>query len=417
MKTEVKTYGCALNQADSEMIYGLLEKHGLMDAGVVVVNTCTVKAPTENKILKELRRLKGEGKKVVVAGCLPAARPSIVGEFPGFSFIGVNVRDVVDAVSAASAGKRYVNISEGKGKSGLPQVRTNPVVAIIPIAEGCLGSCNYCQVRFARGKLRSYGVREIVKQVEFSVKNGAKEVWLTAQDTGAYGRDFGGDLPGLLNAVADIPLDFKVRVGMMNPNHVVEFLDELLAAYESGRIYKFVHVPVQSGDPKVLEDMNRKYGVGDFKTIVSKFRSRFNATISTDVIVGYPTEGGEAFQKTLRLIGDIEPDVLNISRYWTRPGTQASKLKQLSGSETNRRSRITAELFNKVGLERSKGWIGWEGEALVSEKNEDGTYTARNMWYKPVVVKSREDLLGRTVKVKVDSCTYFDLRGRVLQYR
>ena len=416
MNVEVRTYGCALNQADSEGIAGLLSQHGYsvgQKGDVVVVNTCTVKAPTENKILKELRGLRDAGRRVVVAGCLPAARPGIVEDFPEFCFIGVNAADVVYAVKAASEGERYVKIAEGRGKSTLPKVRQNPVIAIVPTSEGCVGNCNYCQVKFARGKLKSYSIEDIVSQVESSVKEGAKEVWLTAQDTGAYGLDIGSSLPELLNAVTSIPLDFRVRVGMMNPNHAKKMLGMLLEAYASEKIYKFLHLPVQSGDQDVLEDMNRHYTVGEFKEVVDAFRSRFHATISTDVIVGYPTESEQAFQKTLKLVEEVGPDVLNISRYWARPGTRAAEQKQLAGSETNRRSRIMAGLFKEVGLQANRKWVGWGGESLVSEKNPDGTYTARNMWYKPIVVESKKELTGKTINARVKECTYFDLRGEL----
>ncbi|MCX6695352.1 MAG: tRNA (N(6)-L-threonylcarbamoyladenosine(37)-C(2))-methylthiotransferase [Candidatus Altiarchaeota archaeon] len=417
MRVEVRTYGCALNQADGEIISGLLVKHGFSvgkDGKVVVVNTCTVKAPTENKIVKELRGLSKLGKRIVVAGCIPSARPGIVDEFPKFSFIGVNSVDVVAAVEAARDGERYVNISDAKGKENVPKVRMNPFVAIVPIAEGCVGSCSYCQVRFARGSLKSYSARSVVEQVESAVNEGVEEVWLTAQDTGAYGLDIGLTLPELISTVSSIPLDFRIRVGMMNPNHVLGFLDELLESYDSDKVYKFAHLPVQSGDDKVLKDMDRKYSVREFKEVVGKFKRRFNATVSTDSIVGYPTESEQAFQNTLKLIDEVKPDVLNISRYWVRPGTKASELKQLPGSETNRRSRITAELFKKIGLAANKRWVGWSGEALVSEKNKDGSYTARNNWYKPIIVKSKKDLMGKKIKVEIKDCTYYDLRGLMI---
>ncbi len=407
---DVRTFGCAVNQADSEIIMGLLREHGL-DCSVTVVNTCTVKTPTENRVLKLLRKLRDDGMTVVVAGCLPAARPSVVDEFPGFSFIGVNTQDIVEAVSAASRGERYVKVVGSDDKSCMPRVKLNDVVGILPIAEGCLGGCSYCQTRLARGGLSSYPLEKLVAEAESMLRCGVNEIWVTAQDTGAYGLDVGSSLPDLLQELTSLEGDFRVRVGMMNPDHARSMLDELVDAFGSERVYKFAHLPVQSGDDGVLKDMNRRYTVEEFNEVVEGFR-RLNTTISTDVIVGYPTEDEDAFQHTVELVGEVKPDVLNISRYWRRPGTEAAELKGHPGRETKRRSRIMNRVFEKVGSEVNREWIGWRGRALVSEANRDGTRTARNDFYKPIVVEGGE--LGEWVDVEVTDATYYDLRASIL---
>lgn len=417
MEVSIETYGCATNQADAEYMMGLLVERGFSVGGagdVTIVNTCTVKAPTENKIRKRLKSLEAQGSRVVVAGCLPAAEPEIAGEFREFSFIGTNTQDVTEACESLVRGKRYVNISGGGGKLCLPKERINPGVEIIPILEGCLGSCSYCIVRRARGRLKSYPAGQIVGRVEQAVSDGVREIWLTSQDNGAYGKDFGSSLPELLEEVSAVDGDFMVRLGMANPDHVIGFLDELARAFEDERFYRFLHVPVQSGSDRVLSDMGRRYRVEEFMEIVRVFRKRFDATISSDVIAGYPTEDEDSFQETVSLVEKVEPDVLNISRFWPRPGTQAAKLKGLPGSETKRRSRILNKVFRRVGLERNNRWVGWEGRALVSERNSDGSYTARNSHYKPIVVRSSEDTFGGFADVKVEKATYFDLRGSLV---
>jgi tRNA A37 methylthiotransferase MiaB len=160
--------------------------------------------------------------------------------------------------------------------------------------------------------------------------------------------------------------------------------------------------------------MGRKYNVDDFKMIVKKFRENLGATISTDVIVGYPKETEKDFKKTLELIKDAKPDIINISRYWARPKTRAAEMKQHPGTVTKQRSRITNELFKKIGLHQNEKWVGWEGKAFVSEKNDDGSYTARNRWYKPIIIKSKRDMFGKTIKVKINKATYYDLRGTLI---
>lgn len=419
-RVQVETYGCAMNQADSEIIAGLLEEAGHVVAGeggdVLVVNTCTVKTPTEVKIKRRLRELEKTGRRVVVAGCLPAASPAVADSFPTFSFVGVNVQDVPKAVEVAAAGRRVVLIKKSGEKVCLPKRRLNPFVEIVPIAEGCLGSCSYCITKAARGRLRSFPTEKIVVQVKGAVTAGVREVWLTAQDTGAYGLDLGSSLPELLQAVVAVPGDFKVRVGMMNPNHALGFLDELVEAFHDEKVYRFLHVPVQSGSDRILREMGRGYTADDFRLIAKRFMAPadvqpLGTTISTDVIVGYPTETDQDFKETLKLIEQTKPDIVNISRFWPREGTKAAEEKQCPGSITKQRSRATNRLFEKTGLERNKRWVGWKGKALVSEKNNDGSYTARNQWYKPVIVKSEKEILGKEIKVRISNATHYDLRG------
>ncbi|MBN2014019.1 MAG: tRNA (N(6)-L-threonylcarbamoyladenosine(37)-C(2))-methylthiotransferase [Candidatus Altiarchaeota archaeon] len=410
----IETYGCSMNKADSEAMMGLLEQAGFSfgDSGILVINTCTVKTPTERKILRRLKELRG--KKVVVSGCLPAATPSVVGEFPEFSFLGLNVEDVVEAVKAVERGERFVRINTGECRLRLPKKRQNPVVEIIPVAQGCVGDCSYCITRLARGCLISYPPELIAANMKKALSENVKEVWLTAQDTGAYGLDIGESLPSLLKSVSAIEGVFRVRVGMMNPAHVLGFLDELVDAYDNEKIYKFLHLPLQSGDDRVLSDMNRNYSVRDFKEIVSRFREGFpELTLSTDVILGFPSEGEEAFKNTVKVIEEVKPEVLNISRFWVRPGTKAEEMKQLPGRITKMRSRIVNEAFKRIGLEKNRGWVGWEGKVLVSEKTSNG-FCARNSSYKPIILQSGEDLLGRFVDVRITEATYYDLRGEIV---
>ncbi len=409
---KIITYGCSLNQADSETIKGVLAEEGLDCEDAVVVNTCTVKTPTENKILRKLRELEKTGKTVVVAGCIPAARKAITDEFPRFSFIGTNTKDVAEAVKAAISGKRYLNISEDGDKTTLPCVSENNVIGIIPISAGCLGSCSYCQTKHARGNLKSYPQKNIISKIKRHLDDGAKEIWLTSQDNGAYGLDKGTNLARLLETVADIPGDYMVRVGMMNPDHALNIVDELVQSFKHERIYKFAHLPVQSGDDQVLKDMNRGYDTKEFQQVVKEFE-KIKATISTDVIVGYPTEDECAFQNTIKLMNRIKPDILNMTRYWARPATPATKLKQHHGRETKRRSRMMDEVFQKIGAEKNKKWVGWRGKALTSKINPDGTKTMRNSGYKPIIVKG--GALGEWSDVEVKTATYYDLRGKITQ--
>jgi len=408
---EILTYGCAVNKSDSEIMRGLAAEAGLEGADLVVVNTCTVKTPTENKIVKVLRKLRDEGRAVVVAGCMPAARPALADEFPGFSFIGTDPSAFVPAARAALEGKRAVDIGVEGEKSAMPCIRESPYIGIIQISSGCLGSCSYCQTRLARGSLRSYPAYSIVERAKEVIGDGAGEIWLTSQDTGAYGKDIGTSLPELLGEVAEQEGDFRVRVGMMNPNHALSMLPELIDAFDQEKVYKFAHIPVQSGDDGVLEDMGRRYTVAEFEKVAKAFQG-IGATVSTDLIVGYPTEDEAAFQGSVELLTRVAPDVVNITRFWQRPGTPAAGLAALPGSETKRRSGIMVDTFKRVGKEKNSGWVGWEGRAYASKAASNGTVTARNDMYKPIIVKGGDE--GQWMRVRVTGSTYYDLRGEIL---
>jgi len=413
-----ETYGCAVNKADTEYMAGLCEKSGysVVDCGdVLVVNTCTVKTPTDRKILKRLRKLKEEGRKVVVAGCMPSAQPEITENFGGFSFIGVNVGDVVEAVDETLRGRRFIRIGEQGNILGLPKRRLNKLVEIIPIASGCAGDCSYCITKRARRALISRPIQDILDVVEKSLVEGVRELWITAQDTGAYGLDRGSCLPELLDEITKFKGDYRVRVGMMNPQHAIKFLDELVECYRSDRLYKFIHLPLQSGDNGILKAMNRRYGVDEFRRVVEGFRKEFNEmSLSTDVILGFPGEDDKAFRNTVDLIKEVKPEILNISRFWLRPKTRAQELKQHPTRITKDRSRVMDQIFRKYALEKNRRWIGWEGRVLVSEEGRYGSVVGRNQSYKSVILDTGLDVLGRFVDVRITDATFYDLRGVVV---
>ncbi|MCX8170832.1 MAG: tRNA (N(6)-L-threonylcarbamoyladenosine(37)-C(2))-methylthiotransferase, partial [Candidatus Bathyarchaeota archaeon] len=283
-----------------------------------------------------------------------------------------------------------------------PKVRFNRAIEIIPIAEGCLGSCSFCCVRFARGRLFSYPKELIVGGVREAVSEGVKEIWLTSQDNGAYGLDIGTNLVDLLRECCRISGKFFIRVGMMNPNHVIKLLPDLIGVYKDERIFKFLHLPVQSGDNNILKMMNRRYTVEDVKAIFNAFKKELpDITIATDVICGFPGESRESFEKTLELMKEIEPDVINISKFFPRPNTPAARMKQVESKEIAYRSRLMTNVANNISIKRNKRWIGWRGEVLIDEKGPGDSWIGRNYAYKPIVVRSGEDLLGKLINVKV----------------
>ena len=419
----VEVFGCSANQADAEIASGLLDRagHTIVDspgvADASVVLTCTVKTPTEKRVVKRIRELSASGVPLVVAGCMPKAQPELVeGAAPGACMVGPNdLLGIVDAVEAAIGGRRVVETRGGPAeRTCLPRVRANPVVHIAPISTGCLGDCSYCIVKRARGRIHSYPADLIVEDARRAVEEGCREIWVTAEDTAAY--DWNGTrLPGLLEELSAIDGKFYIRVGMMTPNQAGSILNDLLEAYGSGKVYKFLHAPVQSGNDDVLRAMNRRYTVDDFRTLVGAFRGAHpSLSLSTDIICGFPGETDEQFDDSLRLVEEVAPDVLNISRFWPRPGTEAAAIGgQHHGRVTKRRSRRLSERWRRLSSEINRRWIGWVGEVVVDEQGRDDSMVGRNNAYKPVVIKEPLEL-GEIVKVRVTDAGAGYLIGQIV---
>jgi threonylcarbamoyladenosine tRNA methylthiotransferase CDKAL1 len=415
MHVFIKNYGCSANQADSEVITGCLTQAGytLTDnaqkAQVLIYNTCAVKGPTENRVITALKRAPKD-KKIIVAGCLPLINlERLTREVRFDGAVGPAAGDkIARVVSRVLAGEKVValeNAVTAKPNHSLPQLRANPVVSVVPVSYGCLGSCAYCCVVSARGRLRSYAIEEVAERVQRDLADGAKEFWITSQDTACYGRDIGTNLATLLKALGKLEGDFRVRVGMMTPNLAADMLEELVEAFRSEKVFKFVHLPVQSGDDTVLRRMNRFYTVEDFKAVVEAFRAVFpDVTFATDVICGFPGETREAFENTLKLISEVKPDIVNVSKFFARPRTAAAEMHDtVEPAEIKRRSTEAAKLAKQVSLERNRRWVGWTGEVFVDERGKvAGSWVGRNFVYKPVTLQSRENLLGKTLQVKVE---------------
>lgn len=413
----IKTAGCALNQADSEQMAGLLKEVGfelttsLKKSDLIILNTCTVKTPTENKFFNRLEKIKSLKKPIIIAGCIPQTAAK---KLKGYSLVGTRQIDhIVEVVEETLNDNVIIAVSyQDSPQLSLNHIRKNPLVEIIPICRGCLGSCTYCIVKSARGHLKSYSIEQIKKRFKLALRQGAREIWLTAQDTGCYGFDINTNLPELLKQLTQIPGDCQIRVGMMNPNHVLQFLDQLIEIYKNEKIFKFLHLPVQSGDDEILKSMDRKYTVVDFKTIVNKFRKQIpEITIATDIICGFPGETEKQFDNTLNLIKETKPAVINISRFWPRPKTRAVQMEnQIHGRETKKRSQLLTGIYHNIARMENERWLGWEGNVLIDEIGKDNSFVARNYAYKPVILKGDYNL-GEIHKVKIRKATSFDLRA------
>ncbi|MFH7902852.1 MAG: tRNA (N(6)-L-threonylcarbamoyladenosine(37)-C(2))-methylthiotransferase [Candidatus Aenigmatarchaeota archaeon] len=417
MKFYIITIGCTLNKSESQRMRYLLEKEGFKyvenpkEAEIIIINTCTVKTPSENKTYRFLREFRD--KKIILTGCLVQHQPE---KFKEYSTVGIyEIEKIVDAVKRTINNEivKYLEIKK-VNKLEIPSIDEYPI-KIVPIQEGCLWKCKYCATKLARCLTFSYPPEIIFNEIFDALKKGLKIIYFTGTDLAIYGFDLGINLADLLFRIREIDGDFYIRVGMANPGILNGFLSKLLEAYNHNKIFKFFHIPVQSASNKVLESMGRLYKIEDFYEIVEKIRKKyFEASISTDIIVGYPTETEEDFRLTCQMIEEIKFDVINLSKFWPRPKTEAYKMKYLKGEIVKNRSRIIKNLFNKTALERNKIWRGWEGYCIVESKGKGESWICRNYSYKQIIVKTSENILGKIIKVKVSDITPIDLRADII---
>jgi MiaB-like tRNA modifying enzyme len=434
-----EAYGCTLNSGEAEKMKELARASGHVitsdadESDISVLVTCTVIEPTELKMVRRIKALASENRTLVVAGCMAAvSEEQIMEEVPDAVLIPTpgQVEGFSEFLKAADKlnlkeveSERVGGEERKRGREGEREI--TDISAPIPIAEGCLGSCAYCITNLARGRLRSYPVDEILGDISSAVNKGKQEIRLTAQDSANFGTDMddGMNLPELLEMIGSLEktkdTDFKVRVGMMNPNSVKPIIAELIEAFRKPHIFKFLHLPVQSGSNSILKSMNRNYEVELFKTIVCKFRDAFpGLTLSTDIIVGFPGETEADHSLTKELIAEVRPNIVNITRFSERPGTPAVKMDgKLHGRVLKARSRELTELCQAVSLKNNQALIGNNFRVLAVERDIShykNTTLARTDEYKPVVIESELEL-GKLYDVKIISVNESYLVGDIIK--
>jgi MiaB-like tRNA modifying enzyme len=370
-------------------------------------------------MVHRIKSLTKNNKPIVIAGCLPSADQKLVEKInPNASLMGPNSIDkIVEIVNLTLNGQKIVSIQNSEiEKINLPRFRINPTISIVEIASGCLSECSFCQTKLAKGDLQSYRIGKIIQQIKHDLKDGAKEIWLTSTDNGCYGLDIGTNIVELLKRCDEIEGDFMIRVGMMNPMYLKDKVKDLVNTYlESNKIFKFIHIPVQSGSEKILRKMKRGHTVKTFNEIVRQFREKIpDMTIATDIITGFPEETDEDFELTLKTIKETEPDVINSSKFCPRPGTSASKMKRISQEIITERSKKMHSVMKHIAKKRNSRWLGWEGQVLIDEI-EMGDPKGRNQYYKSIVIKNQiEDISTKTItknnNMEKFSQTHGDLR-------
>lgn len=411
MKIYLETHGCTFNQADTDIMANILAKkydivYDVEEADVIILNTCYVKLPTEQKMITKIRKYKTEfpDKKLIIGGCMVEVDDKRLEKFAGDDcWIGPHKLDKVDEVVEKAIKGEVVHeygktraIKAGKGKKN-----SESLVHILQICEGCNGQCTFCCTRIARGFLISYPIDVIVEEAKDAVEHGCKELQVTAQDTACFGMDTGESFADLLNKLGAIEGDFRIRVGMMNPQSIKNQLHEVIDAFKNNdKIFNFVHLPIQSGSPKVLKEMNRKHTLDEYKYILNEFRKEIpQMSLATDIIVGYPTETEEDFNQTLELLKEIKPDIVHISKYMHRPGAKSNHLKEIDHNIMKNRSHRVNQVKTEVMLEKNKEYENTIQNVLITSKGSSGGYVGYTDSYKNVIVDEAE--IGSFMDVKI----------------
>lgn len=380
----IETYGCTSNRGESRAIESALRDGGHYraespeEADVAILNTCTVVEKTETNMLRRAKELEEETADLIVTGCMALAQ----GE--EFSDLDARVLHWDEVPHAALNGECP---TPGPGVEPV----LDGVVGILPIARGCMSNCSYCITKHATGRVDSPSVEENVEKARALVHAGAKELRITGQDTGVYGWDKGErKLPELLERICEIEGEFRVRLGMANPGGIHGIHEELAEVFaENKKLYNFIHAPVQSGSDDVLEEMRRQHRVEKFREIIETFDRELDYwTLSTDFIVGFPTETEADHELSMNLLRETRPEKVNVTRFSKRPKTDAAKMKGLGGTIKKERSKAMSELKREIVGNVYEGMVGDTREVLCVELGTGDSVKCRDSAYRQVIVQN-----------------------------
>ena len=447
-KIYIKTWGCSHNVSDSEYMAGLLIKDGYQvtlnesecnNADLWILNSCTVKGRAQNLFESALKKAKLLGKYIIAAGCVPSgdkynklwSNVSIIG-VQQIDQIGYIVQQTIKGNKVQLLKHKKLNNKKlGGSKLSMPKLRKNKLEEIIPINTGCLNNCTYCKTKHARGDLASYPIDDIINRIKEVLKEGIQIINLESEDTGAYGLDIGTNINELLQTIKleilnnnELSQNMMLRLGISNPPYFLKHAKNVCEILKHDKVFTYIHIPVQSGSNQVLFDMKRKYTIQEFNKLCNIFLHEIpNIHIATDIIVGFPTETQERWNKTMELCKQYKFKTIYISPFFPRPGTIAAKMRYEYGNnhyvsvdriKKDRVKEITnlcnsfKSYENEIG--KTHFWIG------VYDVAKDGIhYPGFNKYGVKVFVKppKNTNLMGKIIKIIITSVTNKHLYGKV----
>lgn len=431
----ITTFGCQMNEHDSEVIDGLLTERGFSsvkerkDASIVIINTCSVRDNADKRFFGTLGQLKKRKESdpsfiVCVCGCMMQQQrvvDTIKTKYPWVDVIfGTNsIHHIPELIEKVAIEKeKVVDIIENTEEivEGLPAKRLFDHKALVNIMFGCNNFCTYCIVPYTRGREKSRAPEAIVDEVKGLVADGVKEIMLLGQNVNSYDGN-GTSFAELLKMLNDVDGLERIRFMTSNPK---DLSDELIEAFAvCDKLCRNLHLPIQSGSNRVLKRMNRKYTREDYLKLIEKLRKTVpDITLSTDIIVGFPGETNEDFEETLSIVKEVEYDSAFTFIYSIRKGTPAEKFEdQIEESEKHRRFDLLVDAVNEISEKKNKAYQDRVEKVLVDgvSKNDKSTLTGRTDGFKLVNFAGKKELIGSLVDVKITDAKTFSLFGEVIE--
>ena len=401
----IKTYGCQMNYSDSERIAGVLELAGYKkisqesEADLIVINMCSVRKSAVDRIAGNFKKYKQYKKKnpnlkIVLTGCV------LESDKERFE----KLFDVVET--------RHCLVSTAK------PLYQSKITAYVPIMTGCNNFCSYCVVPYTRGREYSRSVKEIIGEITELVNNKYKEIILLGQNVNSYSPDDNTNFPKLLKLINNISGDFWIRFLTSHPKDVTEELIKTIA--QCDKCTENIHLALQSGNDDILKKMNRKYTVKHFLDLIKMIRKYIsNVAITTDIIVGFPTETEKQFQNTVKVMKKAKFDMAYINKYSPRAGTASAKLEDnVSWQEKKRREKVLTEILKETALENNQKYIGKVVEVLIDKVDNEFIYgktrSFKNVRIRIMNYESRIEE-GEFVEVKIIEAKFWNLEGEVVE--
>ncbi len=431
----ITTFGCQMNEHDSEVIDGLLTERGFSsvkerkDASIVIINTCSVRDNADKRFFGTLGQLKKRKESdpsfiVCVCGCMMQQQrvvDTIKAKYPWVDVIfGTNsIHHIPELIEKVAIEKeKVVDIIENTEEivEGLPAKRLFDHKALVNIMFGCNNFCTYCIVPYTRGREKSRAPESIVDEVKGLVADGVKEIMLLGQNVNSYDGN-GTSFAELLKMLNDVDGLERIRFMTSNPK---DLSDELIEAFAvCDKLCRNLHLPIQSGSNRVLKRMNRKYTREDYLKLIEKLRKTVpDITLSTDIIVGFPGETNEDFEETLNIVKEVEYDSAFTFIYSIRKGTPAENFEdQIEESEKHRRFDLLVNAVNEISEKKNKAYQDRVEKVLVDSvsKNDKSTLTGRTDGFKLVNFAGKKELIGSLVDVKITDAKTFSLFGEVIE--
>lgn len=434
MKYYIRTFGCQMNINDSEKMAGILKTLGYQpatdwqEADIILVNTCSVREKPDQKVLSalgEFKKIKKDNPSAIigVCGCLAQrAGYEILQKAPFIDMVfgTTNIHNLPKLLEQAKLGNKAIEILEEIDENEnlldqYPTVRENKYTAYVTVIRGCDKKCTYCIVPYTRGKERSRRIGDILREVQFLVEDGVKEIHLIGQNVTAYGKDL-GDVKfwELLYAVASVEGVERIRFTTGHPRDLDE--DTIKAMADIPQVCEALHLPIQAGSDRILQAMDRGYTQREYLQKIDLLKKYIpDIALSTDIIVGFPGETYEDYLETIKVLQEVRYDQVFAFKYSPRPGTPAALLKDKMDEDASKWLSDLINLQKDITFENNLKYQDKVVEVLVEEQKEDGQFVGRTRTNKLVYFTSRDNLLGKLVNIKVNTVNRFSLEGILVE--